>query len=204
MNKPEFLAGTGNFSIESIDQSLSVTKTNKISENSAEDNSNILPSPRIYQNKKSIKDKNPFDKKIDLSHIKKPFPDMENHFRFYLPIIISNEISKMKMRELVHLFRSELIIYDMEKRNGIVFNLADIIQCSMFGICGLAKTQEELIKLLESTINLMKNRIIKKDFSYNKNSNSIPNIARDNFKLDSIDFSELLSRIFTYVKNNKK
>jgi len=129
---------------------------------------------------------------------------MENHYRFYVPVIISPEISTMKMRELVQLFRAELLIFDLEKRNGIVFNLPDIIQCGMFGICGVANDQDELLKIIESTVNLMKSKILKKENGVNKIISSVSTIARDNFKIDSLPFSELLGKILYYVRNLKK
>jgi hypothetical protein len=134
---------------------------------------------------------------------------MENHFRFYVPIIICDEISQMKMRELVKLFRSEFLIYDIEKGNGIVFNLPDIIQCSMFGVCGIANSHEELLKILERTVNLMKNRILKNDNHVNKNNkinknNLLLNLTRDNFNIDKIDFNDILKRLSHYIKYFKK
>ncbi len=145
------------------------------------------------------------DRNQDFSYIEKPFKDMENHYRFCIPIIISPEISTMKMREMVQLFRAELLIFDLEKRNGIVFNLPDIIQCSMFGICGIANDQSELLKIIENTVNLMKSRILHKDNnSVNKSVNALPELALDSFKTDSILFSDLLGRILHYVRNIKK
>ena len=186
---------------------MNFNRLNKITSNSLEEPANI--SPNIKANKIENLNSNYLklnpDRNQDFSHIKKPFKDMDNHYRFCIPIMISEEISNMKMRELVQLFRAELLIFDIEKRNGIMFNLPDIIQCAMFGICGIANNQDELVKIIENTVNLMKNRILKKENIVNKGViNAVPNFARDSFKVDSIIFTDLLGRILHYVRNIKK
>ena len=154
----------------------------------ANNNSDISP---INKNSAKLLKK----EKTDFSHINKPFLDMENHFRFYIPVIVSEEIASMKMKDLVQLFRNELLIYDLEKRNGIVFNLPDIIQCSMFGICGIAGTQSDLLKIFERTMNLLKNKILKKEKSLKAK------IEDKDTKMDSIDFFGLTSKIKSYITN---
>lgn len=121
--------------------------------------------------------------------------ECQNKFKFILPVIIHSEIANLKMRDLVQMFRNELLVYDLEKRNGIVFNLPDIIQCGMFGICGIARNKDECFKLFESSINLLKNIVNRKD---NKNiSLSIEN------RSDIIDVNDLIGRIKYYLKNFK-
>jgi hypothetical protein len=179
------------------------SRQNKNQNNSTDESANIFPSSKtIKGNINSLKLL--AERNQDLTNIKKPFKIMENHYRFCVPVIISPEISTMKMRELVQLFRAELLIFDLEKRNGIVFNLPDIIQCGMFGICGVANDQDELLKIIELTVNLMKTKILNKENGVNKIISSVSNIARDNFKIDSLPFSELLGKILYHVKNLKK
>ncbi len=121
--------------------------------------------------------------------------ESQKRFRFILPLLINSEIGNVKMRDLVQTFRNELLIYDLEKQNGIVFNLPDIIQCGMFGICGIAKNKEEILKILEKSINLLKDIVIKKENKYI--SLSIEN------RTDIIDVMDLIGRIKYYVKHNK-
>lgn len=156
-------------------------------QNTTNNNSDISP---INKNSALLFKK----EKTDFSHIKKPFRDMERHFRFYIPSIISEEISSMKMKDLVQLFRNELLIFDIEKCNGIVFNLPDIIQCSMFGICGIANNQADLLNIFEKTINLLKNKIISKEKNF-KAKHDLNN------KYDSIDFFDLTSKIKSYINS---
>lgn len=195
------ISSSNNISDNSNDNTSKNIKNNNIS---VDESVNISPSKlsklENYNTLNLISER----KNQDLTNIKKPFKIMENHFRFYIPVIISTEISMMKMRELVQLFRNELLIFDLDKKNGIVFNLPDIIQCGMFGICGVANDQEDLVKIMESTINLMKNKILKKESNYNKSLNSVPNITRDNLKIDTITLSDLLGKIMHYVKSLKK
>ncbi len=128
---------------------------------------------------------------INLKH----YIESQNKFRFVIPSLIHPEIAQIKMRDLVAMFRNELLVFDLEKRNGIVFNLPDIIQCGMFGICGIAKKKEDLFKLLESSINLVKNIITRKD-----NKNFSLSIEK---RSDIIDANELLGRIKYFIKNSK-
>ena len=111
----QIISPSNNNSNNSHDYSRNINlKQNKISESSREESSNLSPSPTFDKIRNLISNKNIYEKKNDFSHIKKSFVDPENHFRFFIPVIISTEISNMKMRDLVQLFRSELLIYDLE------------------------------------------------------------------------------------------
>jgi len=157
-------------------------------------NTNLLN--QISPNNNSLHSSNFLSKnESSLSINLKYYMDSQHKFRFILPIIIHSEIASLKMRELVSMFRNELLVYDLEKRNGIVFNLPDIIQCGMFGICGITRNKEDCYKLFESSVNLIKNIISRKD---NKNiSLSIE------LKTDIIDCNELVGRIKYFMKNFK-
>ena len=119
----------------------------------------------------------------------------QNKFRFILPIITHPEIANVKMRDLVQTFRNELLVYDLEKANGIVFNLPDIIQCGMFGICGIAKSKQEILKMFEKSVNLLKDIVTKKE--YKTSSLSIEK------RTDIIEVMDLIGTIKYFVKNGK-
>lgn len=132
----------------------------------------------------------------NLSSNLKMYIESQRKLRFIIPIVTHPEIANVKMRELVQRFRNELLVYDMEKYNGILLNLPDIIQCGMFGICGISKNREELIKFLEKSINLIKEIVTNKkeeksiSFSYEK-------------RTDLISVFDIIGRIKYYVKNDK-
>jgi hypothetical protein len=121
--------------------------------------------------------------------------ESQKKFRFILPIIINSEIASIKMRDLVQIFRNELLIYDLEKQNGIIFNLPDIIQCGMFGICGIAKNKEDILKIFEKSINLLKDIVMKKE-------NKFISLSIES-RTDIIEAMDLIGRIKYYVKHNK-
>ena len=129
-----------------------------------------------------------------LSNNKNP-SESQNKYRFIIPVIIHPDIANLKMRELVQRFRSDLLVYDMEKRNGIIFNLPDIIQCGMFGICGIARSRDDCFKLFENSIHLVKSFITNKE---NKNI-SLSIEARS----DIIEINDLIGRIRYFLKNAK-
>ncbi len=157
----------------------------------------ISPNTNINNYSNSQHSSNPFSKKeSSLSiNLKQHFMDLQNRYRFILPVIIHPEIANLKMRDLVGMFRNELLVYDIDKRNGIVFNLPDIIQCGMFGICGIARNKEDCYKLFDNTINLVKNIITRKD-----NKNITLSIE---LRSDLIDTNDLVGRIKYFLKNSK-
>jgi hypothetical protein len=126
----------------------------------------------------------------------KIYMESQKKFRFILPIINNSEIANVKMRELVQTFRNELLVYDLEKLNGIILNLPDIIQCGMFGICGIAKNKIELMKILEKCVNLIK-EIIRVS---NKDNKSFSKSYEK--KTDLIDVKDIIGRLKFYIKND--
>jgi hypothetical protein len=95
------------------------------------------------------------------------------------------------MKELVHLFRAELLVYDIEKCNGIVFNLPDILQCGMFGLCSISSSFKECCKLIDNSINILRNQILNfKDFK---------NFLHES-RTDLLDLNEIFGRIKMLMK----
>ena len=125
----------------------------------------------------------------------KIYIESQKKFRFILPIINNHEIANIKMRDLVQKFRNELLVFDLEKSNGIILSLPDIIQCGMFGICGIAKSKVELMKILEKCVNLIK-EIIKVSYKDNKSFS----VSYEK-KTDLIEVKDIVGRIKFYIKN---
>lgn len=98
------------------------------------------------------------------------------------------------MKDLVHYFRSEMLVFDLEKRNGIVFNLPDVLQCGMLGISGIAHSYKHLWKIIDNSFNLIKSQVFTKDYKP---------ILQD-FRSDLIDLNEIIGRIKMFVKNLSK
>jgi hypothetical protein len=95
------------------------------------------------------------------------------------------------MKELVHDFRSEMLIFDLEKRTGIVFNLPDILQCGMLGISGIANSEKEIWKFLDNSINLLKRKVFPKDYKQ----------IFEDFRSDLLEFNEIISKLKMMIKH---
>jgi hypothetical protein len=114
----------------------------------------------------------------------------EKCFSFIIPYLMHSNIANIKMKDLVQFFRVEYLIYDVEKRNGIIFNLPDIIQSGMIGLCAIASSSKQVNSLLKSSIELLKLQINTKERkSYNYESKS-----------DAISFDEIAEILRTYLK----
>jgi hypothetical protein len=97
------------------------------------------------------------------------------------------------MKDLVQFFRVEYLIFDIEKKNGIIFNLPDIIQSGMIGLCIIGNSAKEVNGLLKNSLELLKLQINlkeQKQFAYDAKSDLIP-------------FDEISEAIRLYLKNIK-
>lgn len=112
-------------------------------------------------------------------------------YSFTLTPLIHNNIANIKMKDLVNNFRSELLVFDLEKRNGIIFNLPDVIQCGMIGVSGLTSNLMDLCKLIDNSISLLRSLV------YTKEYKSILNDSRT----DLVELNDIIGRVKLYVKN---
>jgi hypothetical protein len=90
----------------------------------------------------------------------------------------------------VQFFRVEYLIYDIEKRNGIIFNLPDIIQSGMIGLCAIGSSHKQINTLLKNSIELLKLQINVKEQKYNHYDS----------RNDAIPFDEITDTLRTYFK----
>lgn len=120
------------------------------------------------------------DFKGNYSHIKKSFSSSNNSHRFYIPEIISSDLATRKMKDLVQIFRKENLIFDIEKRNGVVLILPDVVESSMIGICGIANNKEELGNICKKTLSLFNNQIAKHYLFFEKD------VIKTYFKSNSV------------------
>ena len=56
---------------------------------------------------------------------------------FTFPFLYHPNISDIQMKNLVNEFRKDNLIFDLEKKNGTIFNFSDILKCGNMGICGI-------------------------------------------------------------------
>ena len=65
----------------------------------------------------------------------------------------------------------------------------------MFGICGLANTESELMNIFEKTMNLLKNKIFNKEKSFKAKMDV------NHKKSDTIDFFDMTTKIKSYINS---
>jgi hypothetical protein len=144
---------------------------------------------------------------VNVSHQsenKKMNSHINDFYSFVIPSLVHSQIAKIKMKDIVYLFRTEILVYDIEKRNGIVFNLADVLQCGMIGLCGMINCEDkdrdkenniyDLWKLLDGSLNLIKTQVYTKDYK---------NVFND-YRTDLIDLNDILGRVKMLTKNALK
>lgn len=117
-----------------------------------------------------------------------------NHFTFSIPCLTHSNIANIKMKDLVHFFRSEMLVFDLEKKSGIAFNLPDILQCGMIGISGVASNYKQLWKIIDNSLNLFKSQIFTKDYK--------PFLQ--DYRTDLIDLNDIFGRAKMIYKNLMK
>ena len=120
---------------------------------------------------------------------------------------ISTELIKgIKLKEFLKEFRYSKIIFDIEKKEGIIFNLCDGLECGIFGLCGVINLDSlertfpslRLWKLISRAI------LIFKDYIYKTQKKNIKAYFNKGYlekkRTDQID----LYSIFNIVKNTLK
>ena len=69
----------------------------------------------------------------------------------------NSKIATLKMKDFVHIFRSEVndlnkhqvLVYDLERKNGVIFLLPDLLQCGTFGLCVIGNNIKECMRIFE-------------------------------------------------------
>ena len=94
---------------------------------------------------------------------------LSNAMVFSIPFISTDIIKNIKLKHLLRDFRYENIVFDIEKKEGIIFNLCDGLECGIFGIVGIINNDGyerinpnyKIWKLIEQTMNVLKNIVYK-------------------------------------------
>jgi len=110
------------------------------------------------------------------------------------PFMHNQNIGNMKMKDFVHLFRSEMLVYDLERKNGVVFLLPDLLQCALIGLCAIGNNIKEALKIFEESLNILKSKIYTKDYREPTFDN----------RTDYIDLVEQISRNKIFIKHMSK
>lgn len=111
---------------------------------------------------------------------------------FSIPFIISNRIARLKMKELVNVFRTEHLIYDLDKKKGIIFSISDIIQAGIIGIFGTSESNRSCLQILEETLSTLKSLLPEEGH------------INTDLRYDEVEISELISSIKGFIKLKMK
>ena len=135
---------------------------------------------------------------------------LSNVMIFSIPFIITNVIKNIKLKNFLRDFKYDNIIFDIDKKEGIIFNLCDGLECGIFGICGMINNigydrinpNIKLWKLIDKTMNVLKNIVYK----INKKS-LMSNINKQVFgspeRTDIIELHLIFSKIKKKMKEKE-
>ena len=126
---------------------------------------------------------------------------------FSIPYITCGFIPAIKLRDLLNKYKISNLIYNMIKKEGIILNLCDSLECGIFGLCGIISFDDydsiipelKLWRLIEASVNIVKEII----FSIQKAKvvSIITNFYKNSERSDIIDFQYILNKV---KKKNKE
>ena len=128
---------------------------------------------------------------------------------FSLPYIINDYIKEIKLKDLLREYRYNNIVFNTIKREGIIINLCDGLECGIFGLCGVINLEDieritpelKLWKLIEICSSLLKNLIFKeKKKKFINSASKFYNIRERN---DRIDSQDIMNKIKKMVKEKE-
>ena len=128
---------------------------------------------------------------------------------FDIPYITCGFIYAMKLKELLKTYRTSNVIYNMKKKEGIILNLCDNLECGIFGICGMVYLDEydtiipelKLWRLIDTSVSVIKEII----FSVKKSKviSIIKNFYDNSERSDKIDFQYILNKVKKKIKEKE-
>ncbi len=122
--------------------------------------------------------------------LESPYENEEKYNNIIIPHMVHPNFSHIKMKDIVQFFRIDNLIYDIEKKNGIIFNLPDIIQGCMIGILAIGNNFKTACNFIKGSLELIKLQIQTKE-------TKLP----DDIRNDNIDFNEIVECIRIRLKN---
>jgi hypothetical protein len=119
---------------------------------------------------------------------------------FTFPFLSHPRISEIQMKDLVKEFRNENLIFDVEKRKGIIFNFSDILQCGNMGVCGILNLEDvdlqndflELWKMIQNSLHVVSIACKLNDFQ--------PMMIEDQ-RTDILDIADIFNKVNKFYNN---
>ena len=128
---------------------------------------------------------------------------------FSIPVIVSNSISELMLKDFLGYYRYQNLVFDMEKREGVIFNLPDTLQSGILGICGIInldqtdrhKGESNLWNIMERSLNCLLtliNKHCKKSKRIEEHFNS------DKRRNDNLNLHQIYSKVKVTAKQKGK
>ena len=128
---------------------------------------------------------------------------------FSIPYITCGFIYVMKLKEILNKYKIGNIIYHIKKKEGIVLNLCDNLECGIFGMCGIISLDDyenilpelKLWRLIDVSINVIKE--IAFSIEKHKVIDIINNYYKNKERSDKIDFQYILNKVKNKLKEKE-
>jgi hypothetical protein len=124
-------------------------------------------------------------------------------YLFNLPLISNRLIRDLKLKEFLRAYRFENIVFNVDKKRGILFNFANSLESGVFGIFGVEnklldkrKSEYNLWLLIEKTLSIL--------LELMKHDKNRRNVRVYDDRNDYVDLQSVFSKIKGITKEKGK
>ena len=129
---------------------------------------------------------------------------------FSIPYVTCDFIYSFKLKELLHKYKVSNIIFNLKKKEGIILNLCDDLECGIFGICGVVSLDDyeiiipdlKLWRMIDTSVSVIKEIIF--GVQKSKAVKIIKNFYDNNERSDKIDFQYILNKVKKKIKEKEQ
>ena len=133
-----------------------------------EENTPIKSGKSLNTNNENINSKN---SRLTTSNYEEKYSNQtDNQVKvFNISYIITEMIKNVKLKHFLRDYRFNNLIFDITKKEGIIFNFCDGLECGIFGICGIINNDNyerinldyKLWKLIDRSLDVLKESMYK-------------------------------------------
>ena len=145
----------------------------------------------------------------NLIDIKKYNYILSDTMTFSFHYMSTDLIKDIKLKDLLKEFRYSKMIFEVEKKEGIVFNLCDTLESGIFGLCGvmnldvieMGNPNLRLWKMIYRIINTFKEYVYKTQKKFMVNNLSKGFLEKD--RNDMIDIHDIFNKVKNVMKEKE-